>query len=139
MATSFRVLLFNPVGGARLGDTELIITIDESDDIHGLFYFAEGSESFSLQEPGENATQPSSANLVVLRTKGLLGEVIIFWEVETAASGDVTPLSGQLVFPENSTSADFEVSLVNDSIPELEVFYQVSSLVQWLYISRKLS
>ncbi|KAI6651563.1 G protein coupled receptor 98-like protein isoform X1 [Oopsacas minuta] len=125
MATTFRILLHTPVGGARLGDTELIVTIDESDDVHGLFYFAEGSESFSLQEPGENSTQPSSANLVVLRTKGLIGEVIISWEVEAAADGDVTPLSGQLIYPENSTYADFEISLVDDTIPELEVLYQV--------------
>ena len=36
------------------------------------------------------------------------------------------PISGQLIFPENSTYADFEVSLVDDNIPELEVVYQVS-------------
>ena len=35
------------------------------------------------------------------------------------------PISGQLIFPENSTYADFEVSLVDDNIPELEVVYQV--------------
>ena len=35
------------------------------------------------------------------------------------------PISGQLIFPENSTYADFEVSLVDDDIPELEVVYQV--------------
>ena len=36
------------------------------------------------------------------------------------------PISGQLIFAENSTYADFEVSLVDDNIPELEVVYQVS-------------
>ena len=35
------------------------------------------------------------------------------------------PIFGQLIFPENSTYADFEVSLVDDNIPELEVVYQV--------------
>ena len=125
MSSTFRVVLHSPVGGARLGDTELVVTIEESDDVHGLFYFAPGSESFSLQEPGENATQASSANLVVIRDKGLLGEVTVEWEIESSASGDVTPLSGQLIYPENSTTADFEVSLVDDSTPELEVLYQV--------------
>ena len=41
------------------------------------------------------------------------------------------PISGQLIFPENSTYADFEVSLVDDNIPELEVVYQVSIYIQW--------
>ena len=43
------------------------------------------------------------------------------------------PISGQLIFPENSTYADFEVSLVDDNIPELEVVYQVSTVVPVLY------
>ena len=77
MSSLFRVVLHSPVGGARLGDTELVVTIEESDDVHGLFYFAEGSESFSLQEPGENATQPSSATLVVIRDKGMMKHVYI--------------------------------------------------------------
>ena len=125
MATTYRLVLHSPAGGARLGDSELTLTIDESDDIHGLFFFAQGSELFSLQEPGENATQPSSATFFVERTRGLLGEVTIAWEVESAANGDVTPLSGQLIYPENVTTADFRVSLVEDSIAELEVSYQV--------------
>ena len=132
MSSTFRIVLHSAVGGARLGDTELVVTIEESDDVHGLFYFAQGSESFSLQEPGENATQPSSANLVVIRDKGLLGEVTVSWEIESSASGDVTPTSGQLVYPENSTTADFQVSLVDDTIPELEVLYQVRFIVMFI-------
>ena len=132
MSSTFRIVLHSAVGGARLRDTELVVTIEESDDVHGLFYFAQGSESFSLQEPGENATQPSSANLVVIRDKGLLGEVTVSWEIESSASGDVTPTSGQLVYPENSTTADFQVSLVDDTIPELEVLYQVRFIVMFI-------
>ena len=74
---SIQSCVHSPVGGARLGDTELVVTIEESDDVHGLFYFVEGSESFSLQESGENATQPSSATLVVIRDKGMMEHVYI--------------------------------------------------------------
>ena len=82
MSSLFRVVLHSPVGGARLGDTELVVTIEESDDVHGLFYFAEGSESFSLQESGENATQPSSATLVVIRDKGMMERIYIIYSTE---------------------------------------------------------
>ena len=77
MSSLFRVVLHSPVGGAILGDTELVVTIEESDDVHGLFYFAERSESFSLQESGENDTQPSFATLVVIRDKGMMKHVYI--------------------------------------------------------------
>ena len=32
MSCLFRVVLHSPVGGARLGETELVVTIEESDD-----------------------------------------------------------------------------------------------------------
>ena len=44
------------------------------------------------------------------------------------------PISGQLVFPENPTYADFEVPLVDDNIPELEVVYQVSIYTIIMYV-----
>lgn len=51
-----------------------------------------------IPESGVNSS--GAASLVVMREVGLVGEVIVYWEVSSDGRQDLEPVRGNLTFPE---------------------------------------
>ena len=61
----------------------------------------------------------------VIREYGSLGRVVALWNVSgNFSDGDISPLSGELVFEDGQTSQNISLSVHKDMVPELrEVAY----------------
>nr|XP_006812422.1 PREDICTED: G protein coupled receptor 98-like protein isoform X1 [Saccoglossus kowalevskii] len=124
----FEVQLSNPGGGASIaiGSTIQVI-IENSDNAYGVFQFADNSLSTVV---AEEIIGYSTASLEVIRAGGALGEVVLDWSAEEHplstglnATDDLLTTNGQVTFAVNQYSANIEIQILTDTIPELdEVF-----------------
>ncbi|XP_071965307.1 adhesion G-protein coupled receptor V1-like isoform X2 [Antedon mediterranea] len=115
---SFSVALSNPTGGAIIGSqSQVTVNILSNDDAHGLIAFSRDSLDKQVNELNLD-------NVVVLnveRQRGSAGLVVIEWQ----ASGDndindISPLSGQIEFPDGVSTAVIVITIKADSTPELD-------------------
>ena len=91
--------------GSRIG-----INILPSDSAFGVFAFSAGSRSTVAQESAGSVT------LAVERMGGALGVVSVYWEVEGAATEDISPSSSVVVFAEGETTAAIVLTILNDTV-----------------------
>ena len=115
------VSLVNPQDGAAIGDMDSVaITINENDDINGVFSFDSVlvSTNYScvcfqhftycfclslcvqiLLPESEGPDDTSGvATLIVLRLRSTVGEVTVYWEVAQDGVMDLQPTGGNLTF-----------------------------------------
>ena len=61
----------------------------------------------------------------VIREYGSLGRVVALWNVSgNFSDGDISPLSGQVMFEDGQTSQNISITVHKDMVPELvEVAY----------------
>lgn len=90
--------------------SRVAINILPSDDAFGVFSFSAGSRSIVTQESAGSVT------LIIERMGGALGVVSVNWEVQGAASADVTPSSDVVVFAEGQRVATIVLSILNDTV-----------------------
>ncbi|XP_069081373.1 adhesion G-protein coupled receptor V1 [Pleurodeles waltl] len=151
LAKSFRVELFNPEGGvdellrddgsasgdgdmqfflpafhkrASLGAaSHITVTIESSDDAHGVFGFS--SESLFV-----NATEPeggySIVTLQVVREQGALSLVTLYWNINSDPTGDLVSNHGNITFGVGQRKANITLQISPDDIPELDKTFSVS-------------
>eukprot|EP00058_Branchiostoma_floridae_P024219 XP_002609709.1 hypothetical protein BRAFLDRAFT_102479 [Branchiostoma floridae] len=104
-------------GGAVLGNiTQTLVTIDKSDDPHGVFSFEVNSHTVAEPESGT-----TSLRLTVLRSGGAMGTVTVDWTGTIngiAASADIQPVTGVLNFVSNDREESFMVEILSDNVPE---------------------
>ena len=115
------VSLVNPQAGAAIGDMDSVaITINENDDINGVFsfdsvlvstkyscvHFQHFTYCFCLslcvqillpESEGPDDTS-GVATLTVLRLRSTVGEVTVYWEVAQDGVMDLQPTGGNLTF-----------------------------------------
>ncbi|XP_032873159.1 adhesion G-protein coupled receptor V1 [Amblyraja radiata] len=97
--------------------SEIIITIDVSDDAYGVFQFS----SDSLQAKG---TEPEGGHDVVLlqvsRAGGALSQVTLFWDVVSDPNNNLVDIHGNITFETGQTLADIVLQVASDDVPELD-------------------
>ena len=75
------------------------------------------AESITPEDPEGLAT------FTVRRSSGMIGEVEVYWEVGPVAEGDLFPVNGTLVFPENVTLQTLTIRALGDGeAEEFEAF-----------------
>uniref|UniRef100_A0A8C8RXK2 Adhesion G-protein coupled receptor V1 n=1 Tax=Pelusios castaneus TaxID=367368 RepID=A0A8C8RXK2_9SAUR len=147
---AFQVVLLNPEGGvAELfsndgsgsGDGELefflpavhqhaslgigshiIVTIDTSDDAHGVFEFSTESLSVNGTEPedGESLTV-----LQVVRNQGALSHVTLQWIVVCDPAEDLISTYGNVTFDIGQRRANITLQVSPDEYPELDKMFSI--------------
>lgn len=90
--------------------SRIAINILPSDDAFGVFAFSAMSRSTVAQESAGSVT------LTVERMGGALGVVSVYWEVQGAATADISPSSGVVVFAEGQTAAAIVLTILNDTV-----------------------
>ncbi|OCU02316.1 adhesion G-protein coupled receptor V1 [Xenopus laevis] len=151
LAKSFRVELLNADGGvAELfridgsgsgdGDMEfflpavhqraslgiashIIVTIEDSDDAHGVFEFSQDFLYVNATEP-EHGYSP--VTLQVLRNHGALSQVVLLWKIDLDLEKDFAFTSGNVTFEIGQKKANITVYVSPDEIPELDKIFSVS-------------
>ncbi|XP_069483725.1 adhesion G-protein coupled receptor V1 isoform X2 [Ambystoma mexicanum] len=151
LAKSFRVELLNPEGGvaellredgsasgdgdmhfflpalhhsASLGAaSHIIVTIEASDDAHGVFEFSNASLSVYATEPEDGG---GTVTFQVLRDQGALSSVTLYWAVGSDPSGDLVSSRGNITFGIGQRKANITVQVSTDDVPELDKTLSVS-------------
>ncbi|XP_075449203.1 adhesion G-protein coupled receptor V1 isoform X3 [Ascaphus truei] len=102
--------------------SHIIVIIEDSDDAHGLFEFSPESLYVNTTEPefGYN-----TVTLQVLRDHGALSKVFLFWRIEWDPSGDLAFNSGNITFEIGQKSANLNVQVPPDDVPELDEMFSV--------------
>lgn len=120
---AFAVRIYNASGKAIVSSQkqELTVNILSNDDAHGRIGFA----SNSLSKVHAELADDSVVTFEVIREYGSLGRVVAMWNVSgNFSAGDISPLSGELVFEDGQTSRNISITVHKDMIPELaEVAY----------------
>ncbi|XP_059825311.1 adhesion G-protein coupled receptor V1 [Hypanus sabinus] len=147
LPSSFKVVLLNsekmaePFGTSSSGDgevefvlpefhvhaslaiaSEIIVTIDASDDAYGVFQFSNDSLH-------TNTTEPEGSQDIVLlqvvRAGGALSQVILFWEVDSDPYNNLVNICGNVTFEMGQTLADIELQVASDDVPELDEQFMI--------------
>ncbi|OXB72852.1 UNVERIFIED_CONTAM: hypothetical protein H355_000852 [Colinus virginianus] len=120
---TFEVELLNPEGGASLGiASHIIVTIEASDDAHGVFEFSEESLSVYGTEPEDG---DSNIVLQIVRTHGALSEVTLHWVVDCDLTEDLISTYGNVTFSVGQVRANITVQVSHDEVPELDKMFSV--------------
>ena len=120
---AFTVYIYNASGKAIVNSQKqaLSINILSNDDAHGRIGFAAGS----LTKLHPETADDSVVTFEVIREYGSLGRVVVQWNVSgNFSDGDLSPLSGELVFEDGEASQNISITVHKDMVPELvEVAY----------------
>ncbi|XP_063151499.1 adhesion G-protein coupled receptor V1 [Candoia aspera] len=102
--------------------SHIIVTIEASDDAHGVFEFS--AESLSL-----NGTEPEdgrgTVTFEVIRHHGALSQVMLYWFIVPNDTEDVVATSGDITFHIEQRKANLTVQILPDEIPELDKTFSV--------------
>ncbi|NXF10740.1 GPR98 protein, partial [Smithornis capensis] len=108
---------------ARLGiASHILVTIEASDDAHGVFEFSAESLSVNGNEPEDG---DSNVVLQVVRTHGALSQVMLQWIVVCDLTGDLISTDGNVTFDVGQVRANITVQVSPDEVPELDKVFSV--------------
>ncbi|XP_031794624.1 adhesion G-protein coupled receptor V1 [Sarcophilus harrisii] len=102
--------------------SQIIVTIEASDDAHGVFEFSPESLHVSGTEPEDGQ---SSVTFKVVRSHGTLSQVILHWNIPSDISGDLAFTSGNVTFEIGQMNANITVEILPDEIPELDKTFSI--------------
>lgn len=115
---AFTVRIYNASGKAVVNSQkrDLTVNILSNDDAHGRVGFA----SSSLTKVTMETRDDSTVTFEVIREYGSLGRVVAQWNVSgNFSDGDLSPLSGELVFEDGQTSQNLSITVHRDVVPEM--------------------
>ncbi|NWU68697.1 GPR98 protein, partial [Pterocles burchelli] len=102
--------------------SHILVTIEASDDAHGVFEFS--AESLSI-----NGTEPEGGDgslvLQVVRTHGTLSQVTLHWIIDCDLTEDLITTDGNVTFDVGQARANITVQVSPDEVPELDKVFSV--------------
>ncbi|KAG2466796.1 GPR98 protein, partial [Polypterus senegalus] len=108
---------------ASLGPaSHILVTIEASDDAHGIFQFSMDSLNVNGTEPEDGY---STVVLQVKRIAGALSRTTIFWEADTNASDLVTKV-GNVTFDIGQNEGSIVIQISSDEVPELDKTFVIN-------------
>ncbi|XP_054843539.1 adhesion G-protein coupled receptor V1 [Eublepharis macularius] len=108
---------------ASLGTaSHIIVTIEASDDAHGVFEFSAESLSVNGTEPEDG---DGTITLKVIRNHGALSQITLQWLIVPEDTADLVATSGNISFNIEQRKANLVVQVLHDDIPELDKIFSV--------------
>ncbi|XP_051498511.1 adhesion G-protein coupled receptor V1 [Apus apus] len=102
--------------------SHVLVTIEASDDAHGVF-------EFSTESLWVNGTEPEDGDsnivLQVLRTHGALSQVTLHWIIVCDLAKDLISTDGNVTFDVGQARANITVEVSPDEVPELDKVFSV--------------
>ncbi|NXU16592.1 GPR98 protein, partial [Pardalotus punctatus] len=102
--------------------SHILVTIEASDDAHGVFEFSAESLSVNGTEPEDG---DSNVVLQVVRTHGALSQVVLHWIVACDLTKDLVSTDGNVTFDVGQVRANITVQVAPDDLPELDEKFSV--------------
>ncbi|NWQ77266.1 GPR98 protein, partial [Columbina picui] len=102
--------------------SHILVTIEASDDAHGVFEFSAESLSVNGTEPEDG---DSEVVLQVVRTHGALSQVTLYWVIACDLTEDLISTHGNISFDVGQARANITVHVSPDDVPELDKVFSV--------------
>ncbi|NXF82786.1 GPR98 protein, partial [Sclerurus mexicanus] len=102
--------------------SHILVTIEASDDAHGVFEFSAESLLVNGTEPEDGE---SNVMLQVVRTQGTLSQVVLHWIIVCDLTGDLISTDGNVTFDVGQVRANITVQVSPDEVPELDKVFSV--------------
>ncbi|OWK61600.1 G-protein coupled receptor 98, partial [Lonchura striata] len=118
----------------RKGETEIdpkansiTLIIEKFGDPNGIVQFAPESLTESNYEEPSGDEGPQNITLFVKRIQGILGNIMIYWEIRSDSdiTGDFLETEGFVVIADQQSTAEIIIYLLPDDVPELDESYEV--------------
>ncbi|XP_029019275.1 adhesion G-protein coupled receptor V1 isoform X2 [Betta splendens] len=103
------------------------LKIEKFGDPNGIVLFAADSLQERVYNESTEAEGPFNISLLVRRREGVMGNITVRWQIQSESdiAGDFLATAGAVVILEGQREADIVLSLMPDTVPELEELYTV--------------
>uniref|UniRef100_A0A674GVY7 Adhesion G protein-coupled receptor V1 n=1 Tax=Taeniopygia guttata TaxID=59729 RepID=A0A674GVY7_TAEGU len=102
--------------------SHILVTIEASDDAHGVFEFSAESLSVNGTEPEDG---DSNVVLQVVRSHGTLSKVTLHWIIICDLTNDLISTVGNVTFDVGQVRANITLQVSPDDVPELDKMFSV--------------
>ncbi|NXH80376.1 GPR98 protein, partial [Edolisoma coerulescens] len=102
--------------------SHILVTIEASDDAHGVFEFSAESLLVNGTEPEDG---DSNVVLQVVRTHGALSQVTLHWIIICDLTSDLISTDGNVTFDVGQVRANITLQVSPDDVPELDKMFSV--------------
>ncbi|KAK5871603.1 hypothetical protein PBY51_004474 [Eleginops maclovinus] len=105
----------------------ITLKIEKFGDPNGIVQFTEDALRERLYNESTEAEGPLVITLLITRREGVMGNITVHWQIQSDSdsAGDFLVLSGSVMIPEGQREAEIVLSLLPDTVPELEELYTV--------------
>uniref|UniRef100_A0A3B4ZW94 Adhesion G-protein coupled receptor V1 n=1 Tax=Stegastes partitus TaxID=144197 RepID=A0A3B4ZW94_9TELE len=101
------------------------LKIEKFGDPNGIVQFTEDALRERVYNESTETEGPFNISLLVTRREGVMGNITVHWQIQSDSdiSGDFLALAGSVVILEGQREAEIVLSLMPDTVPELEELY----------------
>ncbi|XP_062238571.1 adhesion G-protein coupled receptor V1 [Platichthys flesus] len=105
----------------------ITLKIEKFGDPNGIVQFAPDALRDHVYNESTEAEGPLNISLSVTRREGVMGNIAVHWEIQSDSdtAGDFLALAGSVIIPEGQRDGEIVLSLMPDTVPELEELYTV--------------
>nr|XP_046243039.1 adhesion G-protein coupled receptor V1 [Scatophagus argus] len=105
----------------------ITLKIEKFGDPNGIVRFTEDALLERVYNESTEAEGPSNISLLITRRQGVMGNITVHWQIQSDSdiAGDFLALAGSVTILEGQREAEIVLSLMPDTVPELEEVYTV--------------
>ncbi|XP_068559504.1 adhesion G-protein coupled receptor V1 [Cebidichthys violaceus] len=105
----------------------ITLKIEKFGDPNGIVQFTEDALRERVYNESTEAEGPFNISLYITRREGVMGNITVRWQIQSDfdIAGDFLALGGSVMILEGQRDAEIVLSLMPDTVPELEELYTV--------------
>uniref|UniRef100_A0A3P8TGE6 Adhesion G-protein coupled receptor V1 n=1 Tax=Amphiprion percula TaxID=161767 RepID=A0A3P8TGE6_AMPPE len=103
----------------------ITLKIEKFGDPNGIVQFTEDALRERVYNESTETEGPLNISLLVMRREGVMGNITVHWQIQSDSdvAGDFLALTGSVMILEGQREAEIVLSLMPDTVPELEELY----------------
>ncbi|XP_070760191.1 adhesion G-protein coupled receptor V1 [Enoplosus armatus] len=105
----------------------ITLKIEKFGDPNGIVQFTEDALRERVYNESTEAEGPFNISLLITRREGVMGNITVHWQIQSDSdtAGDFLALAGSVMILDGQREAEIVLSLMPDTVPELEELYTV--------------
>ncbi|XP_044053980.1 adhesion G-protein coupled receptor V1 isoform X2 [Siniperca chuatsi] len=105
----------------------ITLKIEKFGDPNGIVQFTEDALRERVYNESTEAEGPFNISLLITRREGVMGNITVHWQIQSVSdiTSDFLELAGSVMILEGQREAEIVLSLMPDTVPELEELYTV--------------
>ncbi|XP_069555964.1 adhesion G-protein coupled receptor V1 [Brachyistius frenatus] len=103
----------------------ITLKIEKFGDPNGIVQFTSDALRERVYNESTEAEGPLNISLLITRREGVMGNITVHWQIQSDSdvAGDFIALAGSVMILEGQREAEIVLSLMPDTVPELEELY----------------